>query len=192
MIFLKNFSGKIIVDLYNPFNLESLEMFKDSEISERLRIDQSNNYIIKLQLAIGDFFICASEKQRDYWTGMLSAMGRINPYSYDADNTLRSLIDVVPFGIPSDPPKRGGSSIAGVIPNIKEGDKILLWGGGIWNWLGFPKRQRAFWRSRAFSHDGARKRFYWIYRHKLCTDDGAIWWPRANYWQQPFILRFSR
>jgi len=145
--FLKNFSGKIIVDLYNPFNLESLEMYKESSIAERLRIDQSNNHIIKLQLAIGDFFICASEKQRDYWTGMLSAMGRINPFSYDADNTLRTLIDVVPFGIPSEPPKRSGASISSVIPSIKEGDKILLWGGGIWNWLDPITTIKALWET---------------------------------------------
>jgi glycosyltransferase involved in cell wall biosynthesis len=145
--FLKNFSGKIIVDLYNPFNLESLEMYKESRIAERIRIDQSNNHIIKLQLAIGDFFICASEKQRDYWTGMLSAMGRINPFSYDADNTLRTLIDVVPFGIPSEPPKRSGASITSVIPNINEGDKILLWGGGIWNWLDPITTIKALWET---------------------------------------------
>ncbi len=145
--FLKNFTGKIIVDLYNPFNLESLEMFKDRDMIERLRIDRNNNNIIKLQLTIGDFFICASEKQRDYWIGMLGAMGRINPYSYDSDNTLRTLIDIVPFGIPSEPPKRGGISMADVIPNLREGDKVALWGGGIWNWLDPITAIKALWEA---------------------------------------------
>ena len=27
----------------------------------------------------GDFFVCASERQRDYWLGMLAAEGRITP-----------------------------------------------------------------------------------------------------------------
>ncbi|MCD4669473.1 MAG: glycosyltransferase family 4 protein [Actinomycetia bacterium] len=150
---LKNFPGKIIVDLYNPFNLESLEMFREKNIAERLRIDKNNNDIIKLQLAVGDFFICASEKQRDYWIGMLSALGRINPYSYDADNTLRNLIDVVPFGIPSDPPKRVGTSISDIIPNIREGDKILLWGGGIWNWLDPITTIKALWETARNRND---------------------------------------
>ncbi|MEE8325093.1 MAG: glycosyltransferase family 4 protein [Candidatus Humimicrobiaceae bacterium] len=145
--FLKNFTGKIIVDLYNPFNLESLEMFRDKDITERLRIDRNNNNIIKLQLAIGDFFICASEKQRDYWIGMLGAMGRINPYNYDSDNTLRTLIDIVPFGIPSDPPKRGGISMTDVIPNLREGDRVALWGGGIWNWLDPITAIKAIWET---------------------------------------------
>jgi len=144
--FLKNFKGKIIVDLYNPFNLESLEMFADRDIAERIRIDKNNLNILKLQLAIGDFFICASEKQRDYWIGMLCAMGRINPYSYDDDSTLRKLIDVVPFGIPSEPPQHTGeSSLKDIVPNLKEDDKVALWGGGIWNWLDPITAIKAIW-----------------------------------------------
>lgn len=143
--FLKNFKGKIIVDLYNPFNLESLEMFKGSAIGERIRIDKNNLNMIKLQLAIGDFFICASEKQRNYWIGMLNAMGRLNPYNYDSDNTLRNLIDVVPFGIPSEPPVYSNLSIRDVIPEIREEDKLVLWGGGIWNWLDPITAIKAIW-----------------------------------------------
>ncbi len=144
--FLKNFKGRIIVDLYNPFNLESLEMFKDREIAERIRIDKNNVNMLKLQLSIGDYFICASEKQRDYWLGMLNGMGRINPYTYDKDNTLRKLIDVVPFGIRSEPPKHNQeSTIRDVVPNIKEDDKIALWGGGIWNWLDPITAIKAMW-----------------------------------------------
>jgi len=143
--FLKNFKGKIIVDLYNPFNLESLEMFKDSNMEERIRIDKNNLNILKFQLTIGDFFICASEKQRDYWIGMLNAVGRINPYNYDSDSTLRNMIDIVPSGIPSEPPLRSNLSIIDVIPNIKEEDIIILWGGGIWNWLDPITAIKALW-----------------------------------------------
>src|SRR5680860_620088 len=55
--FIKNYKGKIIVDLYNPFNLESLEMFRNDNLAERLRIDKSNIDLLKLQISIGDFFI---------------------------------------------------------------------------------------------------------------------------------------
>jgi len=144
--YLKNFKGKIIVDLYNPFNLESLEMFADRDIGERIRIDKSNLNILKLQLVIGDFFICASEKQRDYWVGMLNAMGRINTYNYDDDSTLRKIIDVVPFGIPSQPPQHSQEmKLKQVIPNLREDDKIALWGGGIWNWLDPITAIKAIW-----------------------------------------------
>jgi glycosyltransferase involved in cell wall biosynthesis len=143
--FLKNFKGKIIVDLYNPFNLESLEMFRNSDMVERIRIDKNNLNILRLQLAIGDFFICASEKQRDYWTGMLTAAGRINPYNYDSSNTFRNLIDIVPSGIPSEPPVRSNISLRDVIPGVNEEDKLVLWGGGIWNWLDPITVIKAIW-----------------------------------------------
>lgn len=143
--FLKNFKGKIIVDLYNPFNLESLEMFTDAQMAERLRIDKNNLDLIKFQCAIGDYFICASEKQRSYWLGMLCAMGRINPYNYDDDATFKKLIDVVPFGIPSTPAKHTGESIKKSFPGIREDDHIILWGGGIWNWLDPITAVKAIW-----------------------------------------------
>ncbi len=143
--FLKNFKGKIIVDLYNPFNLESLEMFKDLDLAERLRIDKSNVDLIKFQLSIGDFFICASEKQRSYWLGMLNAMGRINPFNYNSDETFKNLINIVPFGIPSEPPVHTGESIRKLFAGIKEDDSIILWGGGIWNWLDPITAVKAMW-----------------------------------------------
>ncbi len=143
--FLKNFKGKIIVDLFNPFNLESLEMYQDEDLAERLRIDKNNLDLIRFQLSIGDFFICASEKQRSYWLGMLNAVGRVNPVSYDDDKSLRKLIDVVPFGIPSTKPRHTGESIRSIIPKIREDDMVVLWGGGIWNWLDPITVLKAVW-----------------------------------------------
>jgi glycosyltransferase involved in cell wall biosynthesis len=143
--FLKNFKGKIIVDLYNPFNLESLEMYRNNKLAERLRVDKNNIDLLKFQLLIGDFFICASEKQRSFWLGMLNAMGRVNPYNYDDDNTLKKLIDVVSFGIPSTPPKHTGESIRKIIPSLREEDMVALWGGGIWNWLDPITVIKAIW-----------------------------------------------
>jgi len=66
---------------------------------------------------------------------MLGAVGRINPYNYRADKSLRKLIDVVPFGLPSDPPRAGEGVLKGVHPGIARSDKVLLWSGGIWPWL---------------------------------------------------------
>jgi glycosyltransferase involved in cell wall biosynthesis len=133
--FLKFFEGKVVVDLYNPFQFESLEMFSSRGIGERLRIATNNLATIKSQLQLGDFFICASEKQRDFWLGMLSSIGRINPRTYDHDRTLRKLIDIVPFGIQSEKPKHTKKVMKGVLENINLHDKVVLWGGGMWNWL---------------------------------------------------------
>jgi glycosyltransferase involved in cell wall biosynthesis len=66
---------------------------------------------------------------------MLGALGRIDPEVADADPTLRDLIDVVPFGLEPDPPVATAPAIKGAVPGIEAGDKVLLWGGGIWNWF---------------------------------------------------------
>jgi glycosyltransferase involved in cell wall biosynthesis len=87
------------------------------------------------QLSRGDFFLCASEKQRDFWLGQLSAVGRINPKNYDADETMGSLIAVVPFGVPDEPPVHTRQALKGVVPGIGADDRVILWGGGIYNWF---------------------------------------------------------
>lgn len=126
--FIKKFKGSIIIDLYDPTMLEMLEIrTRKSEYSIDLDI-------IKEQLKYGDYFICASEKQKDLWIGMLLAIGRITPIDYNKDKSLSGLIGIVPFGIEqSTPTKRSNPYLK--FSNIKEDDKILVWGGGIWDWL---------------------------------------------------------
>jgi glycosyltransferase involved in cell wall biosynthesis len=82
--------------------------------------------------------MCAGEKQRDYWLGVLSALGRINPYTHDQDQTMYRLIDVVPFGLPATPPRHTKQVLKGVYQTIARDDKVILWGGGIWDWFDAP------------------------------------------------------
>ncbi len=42
---------------------------------------------------------------------------------------------VVPFGIPDASPVRQGPGIRGVVDGIGPDDKVILWGGGIYNWF---------------------------------------------------------
>jgi glycosyltransferase involved in cell wall biosynthesis len=83
----------------------------------------------------GDFFTCASQRQRDFWLGSLSALGRVNPYNYDADPLLEKLVSVVPYGMPSQPPRQQSHALRGTLPGIGPDDKVVLWGGGVYNWL---------------------------------------------------------
>jgi hypothetical protein len=87
------------------------------------------------QLVRGDFFVCASEEQRHLWLGQLSAFGRLNPENYDRDPSLRRLIAVCPFGLPSSPPVSESPAIKGVVDGIGPDDKVVLWAGGIYNWF---------------------------------------------------------
>ncbi|HEY3673524.1 MAG TPA: glycosyltransferase [Acidimicrobiia bacterium] len=129
-------SSKIVVaDIYDPFHLEQLEQARDADEKDRRRIVQSATDVLNEQLARGDFFTCASSKQRDFWLGQLAAMGRINPLTYDADETLSELITIVPFGVSDAPPCKTRDVLKGVVPGIERDDKVILWGGGIYNWF---------------------------------------------------------
>jgi glycosyltransferase involved in cell wall biosynthesis len=79
--------------------------------------------------------LCASEKQRDFWLGQLAAVGRINPATHDQDASLRSLLEVVPFGVADDAPVQRSHGIKGTVPGIGVDDKVIIWGGGIYNWF---------------------------------------------------------
>ena len=116
----------LIVDGYDPFVAETLSLQMESTELQQV--------LTQAYLA-GDFFICASERQRDWWLGLLEANGRVNPYTFGEDRSLRQLVDVVPYGLPSELPKSSMPVIKGVWPGIALEDKVLLWGGGLWPWL---------------------------------------------------------
>jgi glycosyltransferase involved in cell wall biosynthesis len=125
-----------IYDLYAPLTIESIAWASLRPNSRRSAVIQRLNALTQeVTLACGDAFICASDKQRDLWLGALLALGRIDQSAYDADPSLRGLIDVVPFGIEPLPPVATQPVLKGVVPGIGPDDKVLLWGGGIWNWF---------------------------------------------------------
>lgn len=132
---LKDSKAVMVCDLYDPFHLEQLEQARD--LPERTRRDVVRLATIALndQLLRGDFFLCASDKQRDFWLGALAALGRVNPVTYDQDPTLRRLIDVAPFGIDAAPPVHRGPVAKGVLAGIPPDAELLLWGGGVYNWF---------------------------------------------------------
>src|SRR5437660_247841 len=71
---------KIVVsDIYDPFHLEVLEQARNLAPPARLLAVQSSTDVLNEQLRRGDFFLCASEKQRDFWPGQLASVGRLNP-----------------------------------------------------------------------------------------------------------------
>jgi len=48
---------------------------------------------------------------------------------------LRDLVTVVPFGVSDASPRQTRPVLRGVVPGIGPGDKIVLWGGGVYNWF---------------------------------------------------------
>ena len=125
----------IVADIYDPMHLEQLEQGKALTFDQRVITSAQTVGVLNDQIARADFMVCASDKQRDFWLGQLAAMGRINPATYDQDTSVRALIDVVPFGVQDSPPVQRRHAIKGVIDGIGPDDKVILWGGGIYNWF---------------------------------------------------------
>ena len=113
----------IVADLYDPFPLESLNIYAHTDATH-----QSAAHYHALQLAnclcsTGDYFICANSRQRDWWLGLLQANGRINPATVKDDPTLRRLIEVVPFGLPSQPFPESNAGVKEQLPFLSPDDR---------------------------------------------------------------------
>ncbi len=132
---IKESEKYLVMDIYDPYTLAVLAEYRNKPMEKRLKIHKMVHFNLNEQFYYGDYFICASERQRDYWLGMAAALDRVNPYSYLQDPTLKKLIDVVPFGLPSKKPMHTSQVLKGKIEGIGEDDFIVLWGGGIYNWF---------------------------------------------------------
>ncbi len=137
----------VVIDMYIPTHLENLERGGRSD-DEYENAVAHQVAVINEDLARGDFFLCASERQRDFWLGALSHAGRVNPATYDADPTLRHLIDVVPFGLPPEPPTPAGPVLRRHFPAIGPDDPVIVWGGGVYDWFDPVSLVRAVDRAR--------------------------------------------
>lgn len=129
-------SGIIIVaDIYDPMHLETLEQGRYLSAEKRAYYTLDTIEVLNRQIEQADFMLCASEKQRDFWLGQLGALGRINPLTYDADPSLRNLLDVAPFGVSNAQALQTRHAIKGSLPGIAPDDEVIIWGGGIYNWF---------------------------------------------------------
>jgi glycosyltransferase involved in cell wall biosynthesis len=142
--------ARLCFDLYDPESLEVLERFRGARMPvRRLHARIATDKLLDA-LRHGSFFICASERQRDLWLGAMLAAGLLTPAVYDRDPALRSVLDVVPFGVPDDPPEAtGAGGPRRRFPDIGVDERIVLWNGGVWGWLDLPAAIRALGRIRA-------------------------------------------
>ena len=127
---------RIVFDLYAPALVEAAADLAEEQPADRPDGVRYGDVlaVTRVALQLGDAFLCASDRQRDHWLGALAALGRVSPELYARDPALRTLVAVVPFGL--DPaPARSGRMVKGVLPGIGTEDRLLLWGGGIWNWF---------------------------------------------------------
>jgi glycosyltransferase involved in cell wall biosynthesis len=133
---LRQSGAQIVFDLYDPETFETLElMASERPVVRRIFTDLTLDRLHDA-LRTGHRFVCASEKQRDLWLGTMLGQRMIDPGGYDRDPTMRSVIDTVPFGLPAEapaPPAVAGPR--GRLPGVDDDSELVLWNGGLWNWL---------------------------------------------------------
>ncbi|MGH3996942.1 MAG: glycosyltransferase, partial [Pseudonocardiaceae bacterium] len=131
---LKTSNHIVIADVYDPMHLEQLEQTRDLGDDQRAQIVDAVTAVLSTQLRRGDFFLCASDRQRHFWLGHLAAIGRLSPTVYDADPTTRSLLAVAPFGLPGKPPQRTEPGLRDALA-LGSWEKVVLWAGGVYSWF---------------------------------------------------------
>jgi glycosyltransferase involved in cell wall biosynthesis len=114
----------VALDLYDPWLVENLA-YRATLGLDPYRNDHASWL---LQMSRGDFFLCSSEEQRAFYLGFLAALGRVNPELAGGDPDLRSLIDVVPFGVPEELPPHQP-----YLAPRRPGELRLLF-GGLYDW----------------------------------------------------------
>ena len=141
--------AQLIFDLYDPEVFGTLEHFKGRRPALRRQMSAFAADRVDQALRLADRVICASERQRDLWLGAMMSTGRLDAVAYSHDHTLRSVIDIVPFGVPEEPPERGSTPGPSELLGIGKDDELVLWNGGIWSWLDAPGAIRAIGRVRS-------------------------------------------
>ncbi len=118
---------QLVLDAYVPIYVEVSARDSDdipTEYTHYMDDIKGFNTVLKR----GDYFLCANELQKIYYTGVLSSLGIVNPYSYRKDRIL-----VVPFGIHDDQATATYNPYEKL--GLKEDDFVVLWFGGIYPWF---------------------------------------------------------
>jgi glycosyltransferase involved in cell wall biosynthesis len=117
----------LVWDAYVPIHVEVCARRSANRHGELIAFERDRR-IWEACLKRGDYFLCATEAQRLYYTGVLAAIGRINPVTYDDDPFL-----IVPYGIheaEAVPRRRPCSELISA-----SGAWKLLWFGGVYPWF---------------------------------------------------------
>ena len=140
----------LVLDFFSQFFIEWMEVGRDLYRGLHRRLwTRAGQVYANLQLQTADYILCANERQRDAYVGVLGAIGRLTPRVYDEDPSLRRLIDVAPHGLRADASPARRPLRPDAIPGIGPNDKLLLWLGGVLYWYDPVTLLRAFARVHA-------------------------------------------
>ena len=118
---------KLVLDAYVPIHVEMCA--RRSAHPERELVDfERERRTWEQVLCRGDLFLCASEQQRLYYLGVLGAIGRINPLTYDDDP-----VRIVPYGVHPEEPRAASHPCSDLVD--RQDAWKLLWFGGVYPWF---------------------------------------------------------
>ncbi len=123
----------LVVDWFDPFHAEALHRSSDDRI-RRMDLIEGARTTLEQQARRGDFFLCSNEAQRAHWLGWLASAGRCNHANHDEDPTFGRLLAVAAFGVEQGARPASGR-IRSTFSAIGPDDPILLWAGGLHDWL---------------------------------------------------------
>ncbi|HUO83554.1 MAG TPA: glycosyltransferase family 4 protein [Thermoanaerobaculia bacterium] len=113
---------KLVFDLFDPVVLELPELAPyRSRVRHAIHLRREWGRLL-FALRYGDLLICASGRQRDFYTGVAAASDPKRIVA--ADRWIE-----IPFGVEEDPPPE--------TIELPDGDDrpLVVWGGGVWPWL---------------------------------------------------------
>jgi len=121
---LKSKNIKLISDLYAPAFIEVKEHKRYCAFHIRTLHVLNQYYLFYLQIYFADIILCANPRQKELYQKMARKM------------FLKKKIIDVPFGLSDKNPNFiDKDRVYKKFSNIRKTDKIILWGGGVWNWF---------------------------------------------------------
>ncbi|MDO8513870.1 MAG: hypothetical protein Q7S37_05190 [bacterium] len=134
--FIKQNKIRYISDQYDPLLIEILEYTKGDSQQLKQNTSKFIYHLTMLQFFTADHVLCASEIQKSFYLGLMSGNQLISPNEYKNDPGLNNFMSLLPFGISQDKPiYTNPNQMEEKFPQIKPDDKIIYWGGGVWNWF---------------------------------------------------------
>lgn len=156
MVHLAGTDVRTIYDLYAPF-FEMLTfqggLDPATRPSQERLLWQAFCVRHRILLQSGRAFLTANEDQRKSILGALAAVGRLGLEDYRRDPMLDHLVRAVGLGIDDALPQATVEDVHATLPQAREGDRILIWPGNLWDWFDPETLVRAMARISADRDD---------------------------------------
>jgi glycosyltransferase involved in cell wall biosynthesis len=123
----------VISDLYDPSYFEWLVLPSPARV-DRLSWVRRQVTALRRAIALSDAILCANERQRDLYLGIILATQRLSSLLGQDEQEIERRVIVLPSGISQSetlPPRTEARARLNFAPD----DVVFVWGGGVWDWM---------------------------------------------------------